>query len=354
MSTVSIAIPVYNALPYLPELRESLETQTLSAKEIVLVDDGSTDGSLEYLQEWCAQSERCTLLEGDHGGPSEARNRALDYLAQQTERPDYLVFLDSDDKLRTDALEVLTMQADAEDLDVLEFAAFAFFENTTLQIRLGHYESYYLREVPIDGVLSGPAYAALLARNGLFLPSPCLHFVRTNLLLDNGIRFYPGIIHEDNLYTFMCLLHAQRVSYSPEPLYLRRIRENSIMSTPTSWKNALGYFRCAQEAVKLLDGRTDLAADEAAGFKTIASDFYGGAIGACEKLSEAEIAEGVAELPMGEQVLFQKLVLEPMRDRAERQRLERKLADTVRQFEESPSFRIGRTITAVPRKILGR
>ncbi len=99
---ISVIIPVYNRKAVLPECIRSLQGQTCQDFEVVLIDDGSTDGTLELCRELAQQDSRVRLLEGAHGGVSAARNRGLEAAAGA-----YIFFLDSDDVIHPRLLEDL-------------------------------------------------------------------------------------------------------------------------------------------------------------------------------------------------------------------------------------------------------
>lgn len=89
---ISIVIPNYNCLPYLPRCLESIRQQDLTSYEVIVVDDGSTDGSIEYLQELANSWQQLVLLQQQRQGPGAARNLAAQYSTSCL-----LAFLDADD-----------------------------------------------------------------------------------------------------------------------------------------------------------------------------------------------------------------------------------------------------------------
>jgi len=97
---VSCIVPVFNARPYVAAAIESVFSQTYGALEIVAVDDGSCDGSVEYLLQ--AYGNRMTLILQDHGGMAAARNRAL-----RSAKGEYVSFIDADDLWPAERLECL-------------------------------------------------------------------------------------------------------------------------------------------------------------------------------------------------------------------------------------------------------
>ena len=113
---VSIVIPVYNAEQYLSRAVESVLAQTVSDWELILVDDGSTDGSGAVCDEYAARDERISCLHTENGGSSAARNAGM---AQA--RGEWLLFVDSDDWMEADALEKLLAHSQGADVVVGHF-----------------------------------------------------------------------------------------------------------------------------------------------------------------------------------------------------------------------------------------
>lgn len=102
MPLVSIIVPVYQVKEYIGECVESLLAQTYTNLEILLVDDGSTDGSGELCDEYAAKDSRVQVIHQENQGPSVARNQGLDYA-----KGEYVAFVDSDDAVVPDFIETL-------------------------------------------------------------------------------------------------------------------------------------------------------------------------------------------------------------------------------------------------------
>ena len=81
-----------------------------------------------------------------------------------------------------------------------------------------------------------------LRKNKDYMASPCLQIIRRNFLNEKNIRFYNGIIHEDNCFTFKTLLQAERTFCVNDIYFYRRVREQSTMTRQENWKNLKGYF----------------------------------------------------------------------------------------------------------------
>lgn len=112
----SIVVPVYNGEKYLPSCLETVAAQTCSDYELVIVDDGSTDGSGTIADEFTLGREGVRVLHGENQGPLLARRRGLSHC-----RGEYVVFLDADDALRDDALETLSRCIDETGADIVSF-----------------------------------------------------------------------------------------------------------------------------------------------------------------------------------------------------------------------------------------
>jgi len=103
---VSVIVPVYNVAPYLDQCLTSICQQTYPYLQIILIDDGSTDGSRAICDSWAARDPRITTIHQSNRGLSAARNVGIDY-----SNGDYLLFVDSDDYVREDFVEVLLAAA---------------------------------------------------------------------------------------------------------------------------------------------------------------------------------------------------------------------------------------------------
>ena len=103
---ISVIVPVYNCERFLDRCVESLVAQTCSEIEILLVNDGSKDGSLAVCRKWEARDKRVIVIDRPNGGVSAARNAGLDRA-----RGDYIAFVDSDDWIDSTMYEKLLKKA---------------------------------------------------------------------------------------------------------------------------------------------------------------------------------------------------------------------------------------------------
>lgn len=114
MSKVSVVVPCYKVEKYLPELIESLQCQTLRDIEVILVDDGSPDRTGRICDEYAAEDERLHVIHKPNGGVSAARNDGM-----KSAVGEYIIFVDSDDYLPKNALELLYTKAEQTGADIV-------------------------------------------------------------------------------------------------------------------------------------------------------------------------------------------------------------------------------------------
>lgn len=226
---VSVIVPIYNVAPWLEECLTSLEKQTLKNIEVILVNDGSTDGSRTIAERYAERNGNFTLVDRENGGLSAARNTGMDRA-----KGEYVYFLDSDDYLSENALETLYTKASRENLDVLKFSAYTFTDGC--EDFAWASDGGYKYKGCYPGVYRGMDALQMFLANGDVFPSCCLIFTRRKTIEKNALRFCEGIIHEDNLFHFQLMALSERTAVYNQPVYYRRVRDGSIMSTP-DWRN---------------------------------------------------------------------------------------------------------------------
>ncbi len=332
---VSVVIPVYNTEKYLPACLDSILGQSLKDIEVICVNDGSRDGSLSVLEAYAARDARLTVISQENRGQSTARNAGMDKA-----RGEYLCFCDSDDMLTPDALETLYSICRDKALDVLYFDAELRFEDNALKERFASDARYFKGRAGIREVCTGPELLTLLCGKHMYRVSPCLQLTALDYLRRTGIRFYEGIVHEDNPFTFAVMLRAKRAMKLDRAYYLRLYRAGSVMTTAESFENLYGYL-------KSLQLMTETARSVEAGAE-------------CQQ-AMAAVMSGVyyhvrriyALLPDGER---DKCETMPPLDRFWLRLAlggQSSLDSEAAEIRASVSYKIGRVITFVPRKLRG-
>ena len=223
---ISIIIPVYNVEEYLEECLDSIFRQTLSPSklEIICVDDGSTDASGMILQRYAERYSNLRVVHQENAGSSVARNRGLDLACGE-----YIFFMDSDDTLgRSDALQLLYEQAAEFELDELCFCAEIRVEEEDLKRIFPRDAFHFHYSYPSNLVLSGQEMYKLQIENDDYKVHPWRRLYRRLFLLEHGLRFIEGILHQDQVFARQCTALASRVGCSDLICYNYRLRQNSI------------------------------------------------------------------------------------------------------------------------------
>ena len=218
---VSVIIPVYNVEKYLAECVDSVLGQSDTDYEIILVDDGSTDSSGVICDAYAQKDARIRVIHQSNGGLSAARNTGL-----KAARGEYVYFLDSDDYIEPHALARLVAKAEQEQADVVFFDGFVFFDECEEDSSVSRYirKAAYATE-------NGREMLGKLLLNEEYRTAVPLMLFRADYLRKNELCFLEGIIHEDELFTFLVYNADGRVAHSHEELYARRIRPASIMTS---------------------------------------------------------------------------------------------------------------------------
>lgn len=243
---ISVIIPVYNVRPYLAECIESVLAQTYSNSEIILIDDGSTDGSGEICDEYAAKYGNITVKHQKNLGLSAARNAGTDLAGG-----DYLYYLDSDDCIVPQALECFVKTALQYNADMVICNATVINENSEEESD----NTDFVHKVSYSSPMCGKKLIAEQLTRFDFFPSVPLLFIKRECMDD--IRFLDGIIHEDELFTFELYVRSQAVAYLPMRLYRRRVRTGSIMATKIGERNLLSLITIADMLQKKFGSSAD-------------------------------------------------------------------------------------------------
>ncbi len=216
---ISVVIPVYNTAKYIEECLDSLYVQECQNIEYILVDDGSTDNSLEICQKYAEKDSRFVVLHKENGGPSSARNLAI-----SVAKGEYITFVDSDDSLCEGAYSIMEKRLqEKKDPDILVFGANLFPENAPEHLvrmvspRNITYEEFK-PEILYDEVGSRPFLWLQAIKKSLI--------DETNIKMDEALN-----LGEDQLFQIEIFPHAKRIAFVSDKLYnYRWYREDSLMN----------------------------------------------------------------------------------------------------------------------------
>ncbi len=243
MPKVSIILPIYNVAPYLDETFQSILRQTLKDIEIIAVNDGSTDCSEDIIKKYQQQDSRIIVFSQENKGQSAARNLGLQYAKGQ-----YIYMMDSDDVLSTDsALQECYESAESNKADFIFFDGDSFSKEgicrTSWNTKRTHlteegkaYEGEYLLNLMLDKRVHNCVVWLL--------------FIRRDFLESKRIRFFEGIIHEDELFTTILTLSSNNIFCLKHSFINHRIRQSSTMGITFSKRNISCYLTVADELLR--------------------------------------------------------------------------------------------------------
>lgn len=191
---VSILVPVYNSEDYLFVCANSLKNQTYSDLQIVFIDDGSTDGSWNIMQQLAAQDARIEIYQQSNQGVAATRNRLLEKV-----QGEFFLFVDSDDWIEHDTIEQLILAKNGRDCDMVSFQMVNSGIDDTGE---------YSREEIIEQFL----------RHVVFNGSLCNKLIKSDLI--NGLLFDESVSYgEDALFIWRVLQKVKKVVVIEKHLY---------------------------------------------------------------------------------------------------------------------------------------
>lgn len=248
MIKVSVVVPIYNVKAYIDECIMSLVNQSLQEIDIILVDDGSSDGSQNICDNFAARYENVRVIHKENNGLGSARNVGLEVAIGK-----YVYFIDGDDSLKKDALEKLYRHAERETLDVILFSAECFSDGLGIEYNANEYR----RTKCLNEVISGKELFIRLMEANEYYASIPLRFYRTEYLKEKEYCFPEDIIHEDEIYAYWSLIQAKKALCISDRFYNRRFRAGSIMTSKKAYNSCIGYLYTWKQIMMSLNDLTD-------------------------------------------------------------------------------------------------
>lgn len=214
---ISIIVPVYNVKPYLKRCIDSILNQTFEEFELILVDDGSTDGSELICDKYSDMDKRVRVIHKKNGGQSDARNKGIDIA-----KGDWYTFIDSDDWIEKKYLEILYSNAEKYNVDISAVNYCRAYED-------GSTGSYFFID---EGIHTGTdALKYLYIQNPTYTNAPFGKLYRASLFSD--LRFPKGKLYEDALVAHKLIYKAKYLYFSNECMYFYFQRSGSTTKTFT-------------------------------------------------------------------------------------------------------------------------
>lgn len=215
MPKVSVIIPIYNTENYIEKCLNSIVNQTLEDIEILLIDDGSSDNSLEIAREFQNRDERVKIFTQDHKKQGAARNLGINNAIGE-----YIGFIDSDDWVDCDYFEKLYNCAQKYHSDIALATNIRVGGKKTAKKRLNIKNEKYVSE------LQDKFYLCKQDKN----PCPTNKIYKKSLLVDNNIFFPEGVFCEDKLFTAKAVFFANGVAAVPNIYYYYFRNPNSTVN----------------------------------------------------------------------------------------------------------------------------
>ena len=232
---VSIIIPVYNTEKYLREALDTVLAQTMTDIEVLCVDDGSTDSSLDILHEYAAKDPRVTVFTQDHQYAGAARNLGIKHAAGK-----YLLFLDSDDLFDPQMVEKSYARAEETNADICVFSG-EMFDDITGERRPA--PNYCRPDLCPEAVFSAKDHPKEIFT--VSYPGPCNKLFRREFIITEGIEFQAIHSCNDVAFVLTAMACAKRIALLNEPLFSYRQHSGSL--THTRHKDPLAFYTALTE-----------------------------------------------------------------------------------------------------------
>ena len=210
---VSFIVPAYNVADYIGECMESIEAQTFTDWEMLLINDGSTDDTGKICADWAARDPRIRFFDRENGGVSSARNLGI-----EEARGTYLAFVDPDDWLDPRYLELLYEAAVREDADFAECDIWRVDGRSGRMIHRACYGVMGKPYMPEEHMKYGPT-------------ATYKSISRRSLWIDNGVRLPDCSFESPAVYALVLALSRRTVSVREPLYYYRRFRKDSLIET---------------------------------------------------------------------------------------------------------------------------
>ncbi len=243
---VSIIVPVYNVEKYLSRCVDSVLNQTYKNLEIILVDDGSKDGSPQICDGYKNKDSRIKVIHKQNGGLSSARNAGLDVA-----KGDYVAFVDSDDWIETDFIERLRTLIVETNSD-MSACTFCRTKGDVAKRLCFDKDVEFIIDKKFDFVFSENSYAGYA----------CNKMFKRDIFEKKKLRFDESIFNgEDFPFVLEYLQYAQKIAFTREDLYYYYFRETSIMQSVRLTERFVTILYAREKALAFLKERNEKCYD---------------------------------------------------------------------------------------------
>ena len=245
-SNVSVIICAYNSEKFLAKCLNSIISQTLKNIEIICVNDGSSDSTLQILKQYANIDKRIRIISQKNQGLSVSRNNAM-----RIAKGKYIAFVDADDWLRSDCLEYLYRWSQYHGLDMLSFGGINY-NNSNQALEHNPYYAFEYLPAKWPDVFNFNDCRNFIEKMAV---SSCLTFYNFEFLKKNRIKWIgKKVYYEDNLFFTESLLKAERVSILKDKMYFRTIHNECI--TQNLDKHFFDFMVISEKVLELVSRLT--------------------------------------------------------------------------------------------------
>ena len=224
--TFSIVVPVYNTEKYIGECIDSILSQSYSDFEVIIVDDGSHDSSLDICRKYESRDGRIKVIHKENGGVSSARNMGIDAAAGK-----YITFIDADDWILPGSLEFMAEQIERHGSDFI----------TGQIVKISPKKTFIYKSLKDGNKFTGECVKHLGGS-----------FIRLSIIRDNNLRFTEGLAYsEDRVFLCEVTQYCNTVTTCPRNIYIYHISENSVTNSINGKKIMENQFRASKLLFKM-------------------------------------------------------------------------------------------------------
>ena len=290
MSKVSVVVPVHNTQKYIQKCVDSLLAQTLTDIEIILVENASTDGSLQECHRVAGIDDRIKVLHLDKGDVSLARN-----VGTEVAKGEYIGFVDSDDTVETVMYETLYNIAVENDLDLMYSNSVRVYDDKPP--RYTHLESGEI-------LILDPKEALKLNFKQTINSSVCTMIARKELLME--VKFPEGMRFEDRATAYRLINASKKIGYIRKSFYKYYQHSDSFIHR-RDWEYYYDYAKVDRQRMEFLNKSDLFTPQEVRELAEIPADYFVRKLRHLRKLAKTdrqkmmtkEIAAGINVIPKG-------------------------------------------------------
>jgi glycosyltransferase involved in cell wall biosynthesis len=237
----SIIVPMYNVAKYIKKCLDSLLNQNFDDYEIILIDDKSTDNTLEEVGNFILNPKIKLIKKEYNSGLSDTRNLGLGLA-----KGEYILFIDSDDYITVNSLSTLYKKIEDMGKPDVIYMGYIVEKNGDSVKKYGY-------KIEKNVVYDSCEYLIHELKNRSLSIPACFAAYNNEYIQSKGLRFEKGLLHEDELWTPTVILQAKRIGVVDDAFYHYVIRQNSITQKKDKTQNGLDLITICKKLYKMTD-----------------------------------------------------------------------------------------------------